>query len=212
MEKEAQSTSAVSHSSSIEEAPEKGAAEKSPFPATDRLVVWACVLITFIITLLRIVTGEIFDRVLNDTELQEAASEIEESAIVELSVWIGIVLSVLLSIIICSIYFSLCAILDEKVMPKLIISLRVNKKGEKVGIGASLIVGILCTIPVQIVVLLLGVLEPNSSIYLHIYLLIVWMGAVVWIYQRLAVLKISVRRRVIASSILATTAILSLLV
>lgn len=204
--------SIVSYLSRIEKLSEKGAMEKSSPLVVDRLVVRGCVLITFIITLLRVTTGEIFDRVLNDTELQEAASEIEEPAIVELSVWVGIVLSMIFSIIICSAYFSLCAMLDEKVMPRLIIPLRVNKKGEKVGIGASLIIGILCIIPVQIVALLLGVLEPKSLIYLHIWLLIVWVGVVVWICRRLAALKISVRRRIIASSILAAATILSLLV
>lgn len=204
--------SIVSYLSRIEKLSEKGAMEKSSPLVVDRLVVRGCVLITFIITLLRVTTGEIFDRVLNDTELQEAASEIEEPAIVELSVWVGIVLSMIFSIIICSAYFSLCAMLDEKVMSRLIILLRVNKKGEKVGIGASLIIGILCIIPVQIVALLLGVLEPKSLIYLHIWLLIVWVGVVVWICRRLAALKISVRRRIIASSILAAATILSLLV
>lgn len=179
---------------------------------TDRMILWGCVLLTVALTAARL-SAQLFERIEADARVQDLASGLEDPALADLAVRMGVLLAVMMSVVFQIIYLFLCATVDEKILQSTMTTTRnrTNRKGRRVGIGPAFLTGVAATVPVQVTALVLGLSSPKDELLLYIWLAILVALCTTWACRRLMSGARMTRNRIIVTVILASIAAISLL-
>lgn len=159
-----------------------------PVRVTDRRILWAAVLATVAVTIGRL-SGQLLERITADAHVRDLAAGLEDPALAELAVRLGVTLAVVISAVFQIIYLFLCATVDEKLLRGLIASTgrREDRKGRRPGIGPAVLVGIAATLPVQLAALGFGLGSPKDSPIAIAWVVVVVTAVSIWACTRPAV-------------------------
>ncbi|MCJ1685527.1 hypothetical protein [Rathayibacter sp. VKM Ac-2927] len=179
---------------------------------TDRLVLWTAMLFTVAVTVVRL-SGQLLERITTNDRVRDLAAELNDRALAELAVRMGVVLAVVISAVFQLVYLSLCAMVDEKVLVAVMTPTRrrVDRSGRRPAVGPAMIVGIAATLPVQLAALALGLASPKDSPLLAVWLVLVVGGVFGFVCSRPAFRARGSRARVLLASLLVVVAAISFL-
>lgn len=185
---------------------------ETPPPRTDRLVLWAAVLATVVVMIVRL-SGQLLERITADDQVRDLAADLDDPALAELAVRMGVMLAVVISAVFQIIYLFLCATVDEKLLAGVMASTgrRADRKGRRPALGPAEIVGIAATLPVQITALVFGLSAPKDSPFLAVWLVALVAAVSVWACTRPALRVRGPRARVLLVTVLVVIAAISFL-
>lgn len=184
--------------------------DRRPF-ATDRRILWAGVLVTIFVMAVRL-SAQLMHQIEANPQVQELASSLDDPALADLAVRMGVTLAVVFSTVFQIVYLFLCATVDEKLLQSVMIpSRRIDRKGRPAGLGAAVLIGIAATVPVQLVALVFGVVSPKESPFAYIWLAILVASTIAWVQTRPTIRALGARARIVAAMLLVITATISLL-
>ncbi len=180
-----------------------------PIRRTDPAILWCLVVIVTALTAIRMF-GQLRSKIADAARALPAAADIDDPALMDLAVNAGVVLAGVVALFILVLYLSLCAKIDEVLLPGLMrrSSRRRGRDGRIRSIGPALLVGALAHVPVQVVALATAAPSPKDS-----PLALAWVAVVVIAVAVLALTGRAVppRRRAVVVGILVGVAALSLL-
>lgn|GEM_PF-1983219 len=179
---------------------------------TDRRILWAAVLATIAVTIVRL-SGQLLERITADAQVRDLAAGLEDPALAELAVRLGVTLAVVISAVFQIIYLFLCATVDEKLLTGVMTPTgrREDRKGRLPGIGPAVLVGIASTLPVQLAALVFGLSSPKDSPFAVIWLVVLVAVVSTWACTRPALRERGRRARILLVMILIVVAAISFL-
>lgn len=184
----------------------------APTLRTDRRILWGAVLSTVVLTGFRL-SGQLLDHITDDARVRELAAGLDDPALAELAVRMGVTLAVVISAVFQIIYLFLCATVDEKLLAGVMTPTgrRADRKGRRAGLGAAVAVGIASTLPVQLVALVFGLTAPKDSPYVVVWLLVLVAAVSAWACTRPALRHRGRRRSILVVTTLVLIAAISFL-
>lgn len=184
----------------------------APDRVTDRRILWAAVLATVAVTIVRL-SGQLLERITADAQVRELAAGLEDPALAELAVRLGVTLAVVISAVFQIIYLFLCATVDEKLLSGVMAPTggREDRRGRLPGIGPAVLVGIASTLPVQLAAMVLGLSSPKDSVLTIVWLLVLVAVVSAWACTRAALRRRDKRTRILLVMILVIVAAISYL-
>lgn len=187
-------------------------AADAPVRVTDRRILWAAVLATVAVTIVRL-SGQLIERITADAQVRDLAAGLEDPALAELAVRLGVTLAVVIAAVFQIIYLFLCATVDEKLLSGVMASTgrREDRKGRLPGIGPAVLVGIASTVPVQLAALVLGLSSPKDSPFAVVWLIVLVAVVSTWACTRAAFRGRGRRARILLVMILVIVAAISFL-
>lgn len=177
---------------------------------TDRAVVWTAVVMTGLLIAIRLWI-QLADRISQVGWTRGHTSGLEDPALAQLAVRLGIVLAIVLSTLFQGLYLFLCAVVDEKILPGIMVPVRESKGADgKTGLGPAVFVGLCATIPVQLAALIADVSAPKEYPAAFVWLFVVVVVAVAWTWRRPAMNRAGIRGKVISTALLLVISAISL--
>ncbi|MEV4736980.1 MULTISPECIES: hypothetical protein [unclassified Microbacterium] len=179
---------------------------------TDRLILWAAVLATVVVMIVRL-SGQLLERITADDQVRDLAAGLDDPALAELAVRMGVMLAVVISAVFQIIYLFLCATVDEKLLAGVMVPTgrRADRKGRRPALGPAVVVGIAATLPVQLTALAFGLTAPKDSPFLGVWLLVLVAVVSVWACTRPALRDRGPRGRILLVAVLVVVAAISFL-
>ncbi|KNY04838.1 hypothetical protein [Microbacterium sp. GCS4] len=179
---------------------------------TDRLILWAAVLATVVVMVVRL-SGQLLERITADDQVRDLAAGLDDPALAELAVRMGVMLAVVISAVFQIIYLFLCATVDEKLLAGVMVPTgrRADRKGRRPALGPAVMVGIAATLPVQLTALAFGLTAPKDSPFLVVWLVVLVAVVSVWACTRPALRDRGLRGRILLVAVLVVVAAISFL-
>ncbi|MBG0716911.1 hypothetical protein G3N18_02255 [Microbacterium sp. 2C] len=179
---------------------------------TDRLILWAAVLATVVVMVVRL-SGQLLERITADDQVRDLAAGLDDPALAELAVRMGVMLAVVISAVFQIIYLFLCATVDEKLLAGVMVPTgrRADRKGRRPALGPAVMVGIAATLPVQLTALAFGLTAPKDSPFLVVWLVVLVAVVSVWACTRPALRDRGSRGRILLVAVLVVVAAISFL-
>jgi hypothetical protein len=170
------------------------------------------VLATFVVMIVRL-SGQLLERITADDQVRDLAAGLDDPALAELAVRMGVMLAVVISAVFQIIYLFLCATVDEKLLGGVMAPTgrRTDRKGRRPALGPAAIVGIAATLPVQLMALAFGLIAPKDSPLLAAWLVVLVAGVSVWACSRPALRARGPRARVLLVAVIVGVAAISFL-
>lgn len=181
-------------------------------PVTDKIIFWIAVSLIVALTVIRL-SETLLERITVNERVHELAAELGEPALADLAVRVGVTLAAVISAAFQIVYLSLCAAVDEKLLPRLMASTRSrsDRRGRRPSFGPAMLTGIAATLPVQLVALVLGLSSPKNSPLVYVWLLILVTVMAMWACTRPPVRASGARKQILVSVFIGLVAALSLL-
>ncbi|WP_435933283.1 hypothetical protein [Cutibacterium sp. V970] len=177
---------------------------------TDRAVVWIAVVMTGLLIAIRLWT-QLADRISQVGWTRGHTSGLEDPALAQLAVRLGIVFAMILSTVFQGLYLFLCAVVDEKILQGTMVPVREDKGTDgKTGLGPAVFVGLCATVPVQLVALIANVSAPKEYPATFVWLFAVAVATIVWTWRRPAMGRAGTRGKVTSAALLLAVGAISL--
>lgn len=153
---------------------------------TDRWILWSGAGALLVLSTMRLAV-QLFPRIESDDRVLAITAALEDPALADLAVSVGVTLAIALTALFQTMYVFLCAAIDERLLPGTMAATRshVDGEGRWIGVGPAVLVGLASTLPVQILAVSLAVTAPKDSPLLAVWLTaLVTIGAL-WARRRL---------------------------